>query len=105
MSVPLAIPDPCPRSEPGTERMGTAPDASLTPEWRGGVSTPVWGADPRPAQGSLLAGAVPGLQQFQEHREQRGRAGSAGAADPGLPDSPPTAQKQLKVAHRGRSEE
>lgn len=29
----------------------------------------------------------------------------AGAANPGQPGSPPTAQKQLKVAHRGHCEE
>lgn len=53
-------------------------------------------------------GMVPGLAGTQcavTANNSEEELAPAGAANPGQPSSPPTAQKQLKVAHRGHCEE
>lgn len=56
-----------------------------------------------PLRRSRAEGTVPGLSVGANNSEEE--LAPAGAADPGQPGSPPTAQKQLKVAHRGHCEE
>ena len=85
-------------------------EASLSPVPRhpnpGGCSLPGSGA-PSDHPG-WWRGTVPGLagtQRAISANNSEEELAPAGAANPGQPGSPPTAQKQLKVAHRGHCEE